>query len=92
MAALTTPTPQEAAVTQALAAVPVPEGIHFKELSFAEDYSGDPAVFIAYTIDSVEKPQEERALELAFLRRSVIRSVWALGLNVFPYVRFIPGT
>jgi hypothetical protein len=91
MAALAQPDLLETIVREAVAAVPIPEDVHFKQMFFAEDHSGDPAVFIAYTIDPVNKPQEERALQLAFLRRAVTSSVWALGLNVFPYVRFVPG-
>jgi len=91
MAALVQPDLQESAIRERLASVAVPDGIQFKSMSFVEDHSGDPAVFIAYSVDQLDNPRKDRALELSVLRRAVIRSIWDLGFNLFPYVKFVPG-
>jgi len=91
MAAMAQLVPQEVAIREAVSSTPAPDGVRFQRLRFAEDHTGDPAVFVVYSLSEADKQLEERARALSAFRRAIVRSIWSLGLPFFPYVEFIEG-
>jgi len=89
MAALAQPVPQEATIREVVASIPPPEGIKLLRIQFREDSTGDPALFIIYSIDESLKSDEEWVKDLADLTQVVRSRIRDLDEPRFPYFHFV---
>jgi len=89
MAALAQPVPQEATIREVLNSIPLPEGIKLERLEFRDDSTGDPALFLIYSIDESLKSDEERVQDLSVLSKAVRSRLRDIDLALFPYLRFV---
>jgi len=89
MVALAQPIPQEVAVAEAVRSLPLPKGVRLKTISFDEDHSGDPAVYVIFAVSKQYGLGPARIRSLTALRESVLRAFDGLGLDQLCYVRFV---
>jgi hypothetical protein len=88
MAALAQPTPQEAAVAEALSTVTLPKGVRLVRFYFDNDWSGDPAVRVVYGVSKKIPLTKARVRDLVSLSDAASRAVDQLNLDRFTYVTF----
>ena len=89
MAAYAQPVPLEATVREAVASIPLPQGVKLLRLEFREDSTGDPAIFVIYSIDEPLKSTDEWIRELSALRDTARSRIRDLDESRFPYFRFV---
>jgi hypothetical protein len=65
-----------------------PEGFRAFELRFGDDSTGDPAVWVWFTIDPHYPTTKESIRTLTRVRRRVITALLDDGISRNPYVRF----
>jgi hypothetical protein len=88
MAALAQPTPQEAAITEALASVALPKGVRLLRFALDNDWTGDPAVHVVYGVSKKIPDTKANIKKLVDLSRAVREAVDELRLDRFTYVNF----
>jgi hypothetical protein len=88
MAALATPTPQEAAVAEALSTVTPPKGVRLLRFALDTDWSGDPAVHVVYGVSKKIPLTKARVRDLVALSRAAADAVDKMQLDRHTYVSF----
>lgn len=89
MAALAQSVPQEATIRQVLTSIPLPEGMKLQRLEFRNDSTGDPALFLTYSIDESLKSDDEWVQELSTLTQATRRRLRDMDVPLFPYLHFV---
>jgi hypothetical protein len=89
MAALAQPVLQEATIREVVASIPLPEGIKLLRIEFRNDSTGDPALFLIYSIDESLKSDDEWIQDLSALTKTTRSRIRDLDETRFPYLRFV---
>jgi hypothetical protein len=89
MAALAHPSPQEAVVEKEIRSLSMPKGVRLRTVSFDTDHSGDPAVYVVFTVSKQQGFGPARIRSLGVLRNFVFGVIDNLNLNRLCYVRFV---
>jgi hypothetical protein len=89
MAALAQSVPQEATIREVVASIPLPEGMKLLRIEFRNDSTGDPALFIIYSIDEALKSDDEWVKDLSDLTETARNRIRDLDEPRFPYFRFV---
>ena len=66
----------------------LPEGFPNFHLTFGEDSTGDPAVWISFLVEHSDKPTREQRQAVRELRRKVLRALFQHQIRWIPYIRF----
>jgi hypothetical protein len=88
MAALAQSVPQEAAIADVLASVPLPKGVRLLRFYFDSDWSGDPAIRVVYGVSKKIPLTKARVRDLVALSRAAADTIDTLHLDRFTYVTF----
>jgi hypothetical protein len=89
MAALAQPDLRESAIREVLAPIPLPDGTSLQRLEFRDDSTGEPALFVVYSVKEGAEPDETLATHLQAVRAAVRTRLRAFGLPITPYTAFI---
>jgi hypothetical protein len=89
MAALAQPDLRESAIREVLAPIPLPDGTSLQRLEFRDDSTGEPALFVVYSVKEGAEPDETLATHLQAVRAAVRTRLRAFGLPMTPYTAFI---
>ena len=88
MAALAQPVPLEATIREALASLPLPDGVALKSVQFRGNSHGEPSVYVTYGYAQKDKSDEEQANILLKVIPRALDVLRTLDLPLFEYIKF----
>jgi hypothetical protein len=92
MAAAMVSNSEEMAVRAAISSLKLPTGVKLKKIQFGLDYTGDPAVWVDFSVSTSVPLTKRRAKELNALMDDVAKRILEMRLPSWPHVRFIEAS
>ena len=89
VAVLVYSSPQEAAVDRAVRALDLPKGVRLRSVSFDTDHSGDPAIYVSFSVSTQQGIGSASIRALGVLRQNVHDAMEQLYLDRLCYIRFV---
>lgn len=80
---------EEKLIRDVLKKIKLPTEIKSVDLSFSDDSTGTPAVWINLHVDDDTKPSAEKINRLRAIRRDIARKVAERQSTPWPYVQFV---
>ncbi|MES2391817.1 MAG: hypothetical protein V4555_09255 [Acidobacteriota bacterium] len=88
MAALVQPDVLETTIRGIVDSIVPPKGVRLRRIDFANDHSGDAAVYIVFAVSKRIPLTKARVRDLSSLSDTVADPIWQLPDGPIPYVRF----